>query len=338
MSKAAATMSKFWRPHLELNVAACVGEAIGTGFLMVAGIGVLAPAFATVMGAGAGLGLALFVLTFCLWMRSGAHFNPGVTLAKGVAWATGMSYRDYFGRPALLWDGLFVLLYIGFQLAGAVIGALVLRYVDKSGILSLPINTAPNGNLAGDEGRALFFAFVCNFFFIWVHLIALGPRHGAVIKMLGSPLVIGIAYAGAVILSVYWGTGTTCNFALDLALATILPGTTVKFLWISIVAQILGGLAALLVFLGNTWCDFRMQFLMQHGAKNMDHGRENSLRDLFLFAAVHGEHAMDDAAHTEPLVDPHDVAPAQAAQAHVMHRQRSHHHHIQTPTEPIFGF
>jgi len=327
-------MSKFWRAHAELNLGAVISEGIGTAFLTIAGIGVLAPAFATVLGAGAGLGLAVFVLTFCLMVRSGAHFNTGVTLAKGVTWMTGMNFRDYFGRPTLYFDLVWGLLYLGVQMAGAVIGALVLNYLDRTGILSLPINTQPNGNLAGDEGRALFLAFVCNFIFIWVHLVAMGPRFGIVIKAIASPLVIGIAYGGVVILSVYWGAGTVCNFAIDLALATIVSGTSVKSLWISAVAQVLGALAALLVFMGSTWLDFRIEHLMHHGAKNMDHVRENSLRDLFMIVNDRGSHMMDDIENSEPLIDPHDVAPAQIAANKLVHRAHTHTHHahVHSPT------
>lgn len=320
-------MSKFWRAHAELNIGAVISELIGTAFLTIAGIGVMVPAFVTVLGTGAGLGLAAFVLTFALMIRSGAHFNTGVTLAKAVTWASGMNFRDYFGRPALYLDLVFGLLYMGVQMAGAVLGVLVLRYADKVGLLTLPINTQPNGNLAGDEGRALFLAFVCNFIFIWVHLVAMGPRFGIVIKTIASPLVIGIAYGGVVILSVYWGTGTVCNFAIDLALATLLSGNSTRFLWISAVAQILGAVAALLVFMASTWLDFRIEHLMHHGVKNMDHVRENSLRDVFMIVNERGSHMMDDIENSEPLIDPHDVAPTQIAANKLVHRAHTHTHH-----------
>ena len=313
------------RAHAALNVGALVGELIGTMFLVVGGLGVAAPAFAIVLGVGAGYGLAVFVLTYTMYIRSGAHFNPGVTMAKSGAWISGLAHRDYFGMPGLLWDAVMGLAYIGMQLAGAVLGTLVLRYVDRSGILAAAVATAPNGNLAGDEGRALFLAFMCNLIFIWAHLTAMGPRTSTVIKLLGAPLVLGIAYGGVVIITVYWGAGTVCNFALDLAFATLLSGTTVKKLWISAVAQVLGALAALLVFAGQSWLDALIELLMRHGAKDMGHVRINSLRDVMMLFEHAGMAAMDDAGSREPLVEPLDIAPEVQRAAHVPHGHHLHH-------------
>jgi glycerol uptake facilitator-like aquaporin len=315
------------RAHVVLNVAALLGELIGALFLVVAGLGVAAPAFGIVLGVGAGYGLAIFVLSYTMYIRSGAHINPGVTLAKFGAWISGLAHRDYFGTPGLLWDAVMGLAYIGMQLAGAVLGVLVLRFVDRSGILAAAVATAPNGNLAGDEGRALFLAFFCNLMFIWVHLTVFGPRTGTVIKLLGGPLVLGITYGGVAIVSVYWGTGTVCNFALDLAFATLLSGTTVKKLWISFVAQLLGALAALLVYAGQSWADANIELLMRHGAKDMGHVRINSLRDVFMLFEHAGTAALDDAGSREALVEAHDIAPETQRAAHVPHNRAHHLHH-----------
>lgn len=308
------------------NVGAIAAEFFGTMFLAIAALGVAAPAFVVVLGPGVGYGLTVFVLTYVLWIRSGAHFNMGVTLAKVATWMTGLAPRDYFGRAALLWDLVFGLVYIGVQLAGAVVGVLFIAYIDKSGLIAATTKTVPNGNLAGDDGRAIALGFMLNLVFIWVHLSVLGPRANAVIKQLGAPLVLGITYGGAVLIATYWGAGTTCNFAIDLALGTLINANTPKKLWISAVAQIVGAVGAFVLFFAQSYLDRMLELQILHGAKNMDHARANSLRDVFQRYGNAMSGAVDLSAG-EPLVAPHDTAPEQYAAAAAQHAQSHQHRH-----------
>jgi len=312
------------------NVGALASEFFGTLFETVIGLGVAIPAFIVVLGPGAGLGLTVFVLTYLLWIRGGAHLNPVITMAKAVAWLGGLSHRDYYGAGNLVWDLLFGVLYIGLQLAGAVIGVLFLKFADTSGLIAAATRTVPNGNLAGKDNIALALAFMCNLVFAWVHLSTLGPRSNAVIKQLGAPLVIGITYGGIVIVTTYWGAGTVCNFAIDLALATLIHKNSPKTLWISAVAQILGALGGALLFLGQVYLDRNLELQMEHGAKNMDHLRAHALAPVFerygvlapgvsIYESITGS--------DRPLVNPHDMAPEQFAAAAATHPQGHHHHH-----------
>ena len=310
------------------NVGAIFMELFGPMFLTIVGLGVAVPSFVVVLGPGAGLGLTVFVLTYVGWIRSGAHFNPGVTMAKAATWMTGLTFRDYFGRGLVLFDLVFAILYIGMQLVGAIIGIEFLKYIDKSGLIAATFQTVPNGNLAGDEGRALALAFMLNMIFIWVHLSALGPRSNAVTKQLGAPLVIGLTYGGVVIVSTYWGAGTVCNLALDLALSRFINANTPKKLWISAVGQVLGAIGAFVLYFCQAYLDRMLELQMLHGDKsaaaNMDHERANSLRKIFVRYMERSADAASAAGAGEPLVAPHDTAPEfRAAHRHTHTRDAS---------------
>lgn len=316
------------------NVGAMAAEFFGPMFLVIVGLGVAVPSFPVVLGPGAGYGLTAFVLTYVLWIRSGAHFNTGVTLAKVATWMSGVAHRDYFGRGALLWDLVFGFFYIGLQLAGAIIGVLFLKYIDKSGLIAATTSTVPNGNLAGDENRALALGFMLNLVFVWVHLSVLGPRANAVVKQLGAPLVLGLTYGGVVIIAIYWGAGTVCNFAIDLALATMIGPNSPKKLWISAVAQILGAIGGYVMFWAQSYLDRMLELQILHGAKNMDHARVNSIAQVFQRYS-HVVADMDTPVDG-PLVAPHDTAPEQyaaaAAQHAASHQHQHQHHHRRHPS------
>lgn len=308
------------------NVGAIFFDMLGTMFLTIIGGGVAAVSFPVILGPGAGLGLTLFVLVYVGWVRSGAHFNPGVTMAKVATWMSGLAFRDYFGQGTILFDLLFGIVYIGMQLVGAIIGIEFLKYCDTTGLIAAAFTTVPSGNLAGDNGRAVALAFMLNMVFIWVHLSALGPRTNAVTKQLGAPLVIGLTYAGVVIIGMYWGAGTVCNLALDLALSRFINANSTKTLWISAVGQITGAAGAFFLFFCQSYLDRMLELQMHHGSKSaaayMDHMRANSLRKLFVRFMEQSGDAVTDAGTGEPLIAPHDTA--------VDHRMAHRHTHAGT--------
>lgn len=277
------------RGNVLLNIGAVAGELIGTFMLTLIGVGIYAiPGITTtVIGVGLGFGFATVVLTYLFFIRSGAHFNTGVTFARALAWAPGLHERDYWGAGRLWWDLLFWFLYTGMQLAGAVLAILFLRAVDNSGFISAATFTSPNGNLAGNNGEALLLLWMCNTVLCWVALVLFSPRMGIQIKVLSNQYVMGFTVFGVVLVSVFWGTGSVCNFAVDLALATLIGGNATGTLWISAVAQILGAITAFVIFWAGAWLD-RILDVRKHltGNKHLDHSRVNALSNIINFMAV----------------------------------------------------
>lgn len=271
--------------RVALNIGAGVGEFIGTYFFVLGGLGVHVATGANPLGTGTGFGFTALFLTYVLLVRSGSLFNTGITLGKALGWVPGLQFRNYFGRATLWKDFVAWFLFTGLQLAAAVLAVLTLRAVDNSGLLSATTVTVPNGNLAGDDGGALLLLWLLNTILVWVHLHVTGPRAGIVIEQLGAPVAMGATYFAVTIVSVYWGTGSTCNFALDLALATLIGTNSANKLWLSAVGQVLGALTALLVVWGGTVLDHILSLKVASGAQNYDHQRINSLAPIIVRTA-----------------------------------------------------
>jgi glycerol uptake facilitator-like aquaporin len=277
-----------------LNLGTLVGESVGTFFLTLFGVAVWAAGAPFALASGFGFGFALIPLTWALWIRSGAHFNTGVTLARVAAWTAGLHQRDYFGRATLWWDIVAWFLYTGLQIASAVL----LRQVDHSGFLAaLPIGV-PNGNLAGKQNDALLLTWVLNTALIWTYLQVMGPRVGPIIKTQTAPYVLGTMYFGVVVASVYWGTGSLCNFAIDLALSTLVPGHSSDKLWISAVMQIAGAATAFALYWFSAWLDRLLERKMESGEPDYDHQKLNAFREVM------ARFWTADAASAAPLLDP----------------------------------
>ena len=288
--------------NILLNAGALAGELIGTFFLTTLGVGVLVvPGVTTgVVGAGLGFAFAIAVLTYTFFLRSGAHFNTGVTLARVMAWIPGLHERDYWGAGRLWWDLAFGVLYLGLQLAGAVLAILFLRAVDNSGLIGAATFTSPNGNLANKNGEAFLLLWMLNTILCWVALVVFSPRMGIQIKVLSAPVIMAFTYFGVVVVSYFWGTGSLVNFAIDLALATLIGGNSTGSLWVSAVAQIAGAITAFVVFWAGAWLDRVLDVRKAlTGNKHFDHSRINALSGILNFMAVTTKDlALDDMGDT----------------------------------------
>lgn len=262
-----------------LNVGALAGEAVGTYFLTLVGLGVYAVSAATVIGPGFGFAFAVLSLMFVLYVVSGSHFNPGITAAKLVGWLSGLQSRDYFGSGHVVADAVFAALYIGMQMAGAVLAVLSLRFVDHSDMLESVFVSMPNGNLANHAAAAFFLAWLLNTFHIFVFLHVTDFRLGIATKLATGPLVYASALGASIIISVYFGTGTLLNFAVDLAIATTVEDQVTTRLWISVTAQIVGAATAVLLSYGLSYLS-RFRELKAVVPADPDHSRSNLLSSV----------------------------------------------------------
>jgi aquaporin Z len=211
-----------------------VAEVIGTFILVFFGCGT-----AVIAGAdGAGLtgialafGLAIVAAAYGLGAISGAHLNPAVSL--GVLSAGRMGAGNFVG-------------YVIAQIAGAILGALVLMLI-ATGKADFSIATnglGQNGYGPGYLGEynlaaALLFEFVATFIFVTV---ILGATHGsAPVGFAG--LAIGLTLAAIHLVGIKV-TGVSVNPARSIGPAVFVGGTAISQLWVFIVAPLAGGLVA----------------------------------------------------------------------------------------------
>jgi aquaporin Z len=207
-------------------------ELLGTFWLVLGGCGsaVLAAAFPNVgIGlAGVSLAFGLTVLTgaYALGHVSGGHFNPAVSV--GLVVAGRFSVKD-------------LLPYVLVQVAGAILAALVLRYV-ASGAPGFDIaaGLASNGYGAHSPGQYTLqsgFAIevVLTTFFLLVILGSTSARAPAGF----APLAIGLALTLIHLISIPV-TNTSVNPARSTGPALLVGGWAVQQLWLFWVAPIIG--------------------------------------------------------------------------------------------------
>lgn len=194
-------------------------ELIGTFFLVLT-IG------CTGIGAGAGviaplaIGAALMVMIFAGGHISGAHYNPAVTL--GVLLRGRLKAGD-------------VVPYIIAQLAGAALAAITVRFL-RAGVDVTPITIRP--------GPALLAEFLFTFALVYVVLNAATAEGTSGNSFYG--LAIGMTVmAGAFAVGDISGGAFNPAVALGISMLGISAWTN---LWIYVVANFAGALAAAIVF------------------------------------------------------------------------------------------
>jgi aquaporin Z len=228
-----------------VNTRKLVAEAVGTFFLVFFGVGVATLSFGFKFAGGsvsAGIvataltfGLVLLVLAYAIGPISGCHINPAVTMGFLV------SGRMALSEAVGYWVAEFV---------GGIAGALVLW-----GVLSgSPFYSRKVQGLGADGfGRlsmvrinavgAFAVEGILTFLFVFVVLAAT--------SRLASPgfagLAIGLALSTAHLMGIAL-TGTSVNPARALGPALIVGGLALSQVWLFIVAPLVGGAVAALLF------------------------------------------------------------------------------------------
>ena len=210
-----------------------VAEVIGTFILVFFGCGaaVLAGGDIGLTGISLAFGLAIVAAAYGLGAISGAHLNPAVSL--GMLTAGRMSVTDFAG-------------YVVAQIAGAILGALVLMLIasGKEGYSVATNGLGQNGFGAGYLGEytltaALIFEFVATFIFVTVILGA--TASGAPAAMAG--LAIGLTLAAIHLVGINV-TGVSVNPARSIGPAVFVGGQALADLWVFIAAPLAGGIVA----------------------------------------------------------------------------------------------
>ena len=218
-----------------------IAELIGTMVLVLMGCGsaVIASYYigksGTVVGVGNlgvafAFGLAVLVMVYTIGGISGCHINPAISISMYVAGK--LSIKD-------------TVYYVVFQCIGAIIGAGIL-YSIATGNSSYSL--AANGLGANQYSTyslvSVFIAeVVLTFLFV---LVVHGSTHERVPKGFAG-LAIGLTLAMIHIVGIPID-GTSVNPARSIGPAIFVGGTAISQLWVFIVAPIIGGIIAAIVW------------------------------------------------------------------------------------------
>ena len=220
-----------------------LAELIGTMALVLFGCGA-AVISGTDAGALSGLGLlgislafglAVVAMAYTIGGISGCHINPAITIAMLVAGK--ISISDAVG-------------YVVAQFIGAVVGAGIL-YVIASGNANFKMGEWALGSNGWGEGylgaysttAAFITEAVLTFLFLYV-IFNVTAKHGNG-NMAGLAIGITLVLIHLVAIPI---TGTSVNPARSFGPAVFAGGKALSQLWLFIVAPIVGGIAAALLW------------------------------------------------------------------------------------------
>ena len=185
-----------------------------------------------VLGIAMSFGLSLMMMCYVIGGISGCHINPAVSIAMLVAGK--LSGKDFIG-------------YVVAQCVGGIIGAALLKLV--------AVNTTLTGVTLGSNGYgalsytnlSLVGAIVVEIVLTAVFVLSI---FGALAKSENSSVagvIIGLALAFVHIIGIPL-TGTSVNPARSLGPALLMGGEYLAQVWVFIVAPLLGGVIAALIW------------------------------------------------------------------------------------------
>jgi len=168
-------------------------------------------------------GLVIVAMAYSIGNISGCHINPAVSIAMLVSGK--MSFKDFIG-------------YVIAQFAGAILGAAALMaFVGKDS--GLGTNALYSGNI----WLSLLIEVILTFVFVIAILgVTSKEGNGAV-----AGLVIGLSLTLVHILGIAF-TGTSVNPARSFGPALFVGGDALSNVWVFIVAPLVGGILAALVY------------------------------------------------------------------------------------------
>ncbi|MBO6250695.1 MAG: MIP family channel protein [Muribaculaceae bacterium] len=181
---------------------------------------------ASVVGTAVAFGLAVVAMAYTIGGISGCHINPAITL--GVFLSGKMSFKDCG-------------LYMVFQIIGALLAAAVLCALAgcDSG---LGANALQEG-ISMQQG--IIAEVVLTMLFVLVVLGATSKTNGATGNFAG--LAIGLSLILIHLVGIHY-TGTSVNPARSIGPALLAGGQALTDLWIFIVAPLVGGALAALIW------------------------------------------------------------------------------------------
>ena len=202
-------------------------ECIGTFVLMLLGcgnamfLGCGEPA--GVVGTAIAFGLTVVAMAYTIGNISGCHINPAVSV--GVLINGGMTVTDFIG-------------YVASQFLGAIAGAAVLR-----GLIGTELGLGCNGLYDGSVMKSIVVEVILTCIFVLAVLGATSKAQNSHV----AGLVIGGSLTLVHLLGIYF-TGTSVNPARSFGPALMLGGESLSVVWVFIVAPMIGGIIAALIW------------------------------------------------------------------------------------------
>lgn len=212
-------------------------EFIGTLVLTLFGCGSAAIAGGTLgtLGIALAFGLSIVAMAYVIGGISGCHINPAVSI--GMLISGKMSGKDFIG-------------YVIFQCLGAIVGIALLVFmvtnsslggIEATGLGQNGFDSASSVGLS--MGGAIVTEIILTFVFVFAILgVTSSEKFGNV-----SGIVIGLVLAFVHIMGIPL-TGTSVNPARSLAPALFMGGLALEQVWVFIVAPLIGGILAALIF------------------------------------------------------------------------------------------
>lgn len=168
-------------------------------------------------------GLVIVAMAYSIGNVSGCHINPAVSIAMLVS--KKLSVKDFVG-------------YVVAQFIGAIAGAGLLRY-----FFGGTSNLGANGLFDNNILASLIIEVILTFVFVIAILgVTSKIENGAV-----SGIVIGLTLTLVHIFGIHF-TGTSVNPARSFGPALLVGGEALSNVWVFIVAPLVGGVLAALVY------------------------------------------------------------------------------------------
>ena len=210
----------------------CLAECIGTFVLVLFGCGTAIvtgcsnQADAAYFMTAVAFGLVIVAMAYSIGNISGCHINPAVSIAMLVSGK--MTVKEFFA-------------YIASQFIGAIIGGALLFGIfnDKLPATGLGTNGVYNDNI----WMTLLIEMILTFVFVIAILgVTSKASNGSI-----AGIVIGLTLTLVHIFGIYF-TGTSVNPARSFGPAIFKGGDAFANVWIFIVAPLVGGILAALVY------------------------------------------------------------------------------------------
>jgi aquaporin Z len=215
-----------------------IAESIGTMILVILGCGsaVFAGSIAGAVGAGVGtigvalaFGLTVLAMAYTIGKISGCHINPAVTL--GVWLSGGIKGKD-------------AMLYMVFQIVGAIAGSAILYAMLSTGTHAGPTATGANSFTDGQALQAFIAEALFTFIFVLVILGVTSSKYG---NAANAGIAIGLTLFVIHIVCIPI-TGTSVNPARSIGPAIFQGGAALSQLWLFIAAPMVGAALSALVW------------------------------------------------------------------------------------------
>lgn len=226
---------------MKKNIAEFIGTfclvLFGCGAAVVSGISATGPAGIGLLGISLAFGVAVVVMAYAIGPISGCHINPAITISMVVGGKMKMS--DAIG-------------YIIAQFAGATAAAGVLYSIQTGmpgfvmGEWALGSNGWGEGYLGAYTMQSAFIAeAVLTFLFLFVIFATTSKWGNSTMAGLAIGLTLVLIHLVAIPI-----TGTSVNPARSFGPAVFAGGKALQQLWLFIIAPIVGGCLAALVWKG----------------------------------------------------------------------------------------